>query len=234
MQSATRPQAWYRERLLASLAALGPRSTLEIGCGGGAFLRAASAQALAIEGIDPDPSAIDELRRGGLPARVGRAEALPYADRSFDAAVFSYTAHHLGDWGRSLAEAQRVARHVLILDPWYDGRIASQAVAEAFDRWCKRIDRESGMVHHDCVDAGALLAPLAGRLRAYEVQIEYLLRLHELGPAHLRATGEEQLRAASEPERWRDALAGLVRRAEADGFSDDGAIVVVLRARQDG
>ena len=51
-------------------------------------------------------------RPAGLPIEIldGTAEALPYADRSFDATLLCAVLHHVDDPGALLAEAMRVAR----------------------------------------------------------------------------------------------------------------------------
>lgn len=226
-----RPQQHYRRRLLDALVALRPQRVLEVGCGGGAFLRDATAADIAATGIDPDAAAVAALRAEGFDAHEGDAGALPLADGGADAVVFCYTAHHLPDWPRALREALRVARHgVLILDPWYEPGVPGQAVALAFDRWCKRIDRSTGMVHNDCMSAATLLAPLP-QPEAFDIRIEYLLDVHELGPDVLAEWGQRQLRSAADPAPWRAGLAELQRQATAQGFSDDGAVMVSLRRR---
>lgn len=232
MQQPLRPQAHYRQRLLREIASLKPERVLEVGCGGGAFLRSAAALGVAVEGIDSDEPCVARLRDEGFSVRAGQAQSLDYADASVDVVVFSYTAHHIADWQRSLLEAVRVCRRaVLILDPWYDIGIASQAVALEFDRWCKAIDRSTGMVHNDCMDAKALLSPVRERLPGFTVQVDYMLVLQELGARYLAEAAEQQLRQASDPGRWQLALDVISRQAQAHGFSDDGAILVVVSKR---
>ncbi len=227
-----RPHDHYRDRLLGALAALKPERVLEVGCGGGAFLRGAAGLGMTVQGIDPDEACVAKLRAEGFSAQVGQAQDLDFADGSFDAVVFSFTAHHLADWQRSLAEALRVSRRsVLILDPWYDLGIASQRVASEFDRWCKAIDRATGMVHNDCMNAKVLLAPIEPRLSDFSVAFDCMLVLHELGARHLAETAEQQLRNVADPGRWRPELDAISQRARAHGFSDDGAVLLVLSKR---
>jgi len=230
-----RPQDHYRERLLHELAALKPERVLEVGCGSGAFLRGASALGLgiALEGIDPDESCVAKLRDEGFAVRVGQAQKLDLADASVDVVVFSFTAHHIADWHAALLEALRVSRRaVLILDPWYDMGLASQSVAAAFDRWCKAIDRSTGMVHNDCMDAKALLAPIEQQLSDFSIRVDYMLVLQELGLQHLAGAAEAQLRQASEPGRWQLALDLILHDAQAHGFSDDGAILLAINRNE--
>jgi SAM-dependent methyltransferase len=223
-----RPQAHYREKLLQQLRATRARAVLEVGCGGGGFLRGARALGLQIRGLDPEEHAVSALREEGYAAELGHAEMLPFDDDSFDAVVVCYSAHHIADWNAALLEATRVARTVLILDPWYDLGIASQAVASEFDRWCKLIDRETGMFHADCMDARALLAPIASQLRAWDVRLEYLLEFFELGVERMREIGEQQLSRISDPAPHRAAFVALLERARTHGFTDDGSVLLTL------
>jgi SAM-dependent methyltransferase len=226
----SRPQAGYRDNLLRALEALRPARVLEVGCGGGSFLRQAAGLDLDLLGIDPDEESIRSLRAEGYAAQVGRAEQLPFSDDSFDATVFCFTAHHLEDWREALLEALRVSRAgVLVLDPWYEHGIQSQIVAEEFDRWSKAADRVAGMVHNDCLSAGALLGPVMDRLSEFDVGVHYMLSLRELGVEKLESIAREQLRRCPRPEQLLPQLQTIVGKATQFGFSDDGAVLVALR-----
>lgn len=87
-------------------------------------------------------------------------------------------------------EAMRVGQTVIVLDPWYELRIRNQAVAEKFDRWCKTVDRATGMVHNDGLHAEALLSTLSDQLGGLEVSVNYLLTLRELGFARMLDSAE--------------------------------------------
>ena len=224
-----RPQQQYRERLLQEVLSYRPGSVLEVGSGSGAFLRSAAASGVPLHGIDPDATRVRELESEGFDVQTGVAQALPFDAGSFDVVVFSYTAHHIADWPAALSEALRVCRRgVVVLGPWYDERIPSQATALAFDRWCKQIDRANGMVHNDCLDAQALLGAQTPKHAGLSVRYEYMLALLELGVPALEEAAAAQLAEASEPERWRPALAGILSSAHANGYSDDGAILLAI------
>ncbi|HEV8689437.1 MAG TPA: class I SAM-dependent methyltransferase [Ideonella sp.] len=223
------PQARYRDRLLQEVLSHRPSQVLEVGSGSGAFLRSAASSGPKLQGIDPDASSVRKLREEGFDVQVGVAESLPFEAESIDLVVFSYTAHHIANWPAALSEALRVSRRgVVVLDPWYDERIPSQATALAFDRWCKRIDRANGMVHNDCLDAQALLGADTLARPGLRVKYEYMLALSELGVPALEEAATAQLAAAQEPERWRLALAGILNAAQATGYSDDGAILLAI------
>ena len=226
-----RPQFIYRKRLLDELVALNAGRVLEVGCGGGGFLRSAARIGVELHGIDPDESSVTALRSEGFSVRVGRAERLEHPDQYFDAVVFCFTAHHIQDWQQAMLEAMRVAKVVLILDPWYEVGIRSQAVAAGFDRWCKAIDRTTGMVHNDCMDARMLLEPVSSQFGTLKLSIDYLLVLHELGIERMLELAVEQLRKVQDKEPWKSSLDALIADGQLHGFSDDGAVLVSVSRR---
>jgi SAM-dependent methyltransferase len=106
----------FRSRLVSQVAAGGPASMLEIGCGTGSLtLRLADALPGAhIVGLDPDPDALARARAKDPVARIdwlqGTATELPMAEGSFDRVVASLVLHHLTTTEKraALAEAYRV------------------------------------------------------------------------------------------------------------------------------
>lgn len=95
-------------------AALGnPRSVLNVGAGAGSY-EPTGRPVIAVE-----PSAAMRAQRT-TPAIAARAEALPFADRTFDAAMATMTVHQWDDVARGLSELRRVTRGpvvVLTFDP---------------------------------------------------------------------------------------------------------------------
>jgi len=225
-----RPQDAYRARLVGEVEALRPSRLLEVGCGGGGFLRSVAHLDMGLVGVDPDEASLGSLGEEGFDVRQGRAECLDFPDAAFDVAVFCFTAHHIEDWARALREALRVGGgNVVVLDPWYDLGVPSQCVAARFDRWCKVIDRAGGMVHQDPLDAGALLAPIADRLGEFDVRVEHLLSLQEFSVAELEECARERLAVTRVDPAWRTDLDSILEAARRDGFSDDGAILLSVR-----
>ena len=98
-------------------AALGPAETvLNVGAGAGAY-EPAGRKVVAVE-----PSASMRARRDPrLPAAIDAvAEALPFPNGTFDAAMTTFSVHQWGDLDRGLAEMRRVTRGpvlVLTCDP---------------------------------------------------------------------------------------------------------------------
>ena len=108
-------------RPLVDRAALAPGfHVLDIGCGTGtlAVLIARRHPGVAITGIDPDPRALAraarKARRAGVTVRFERgfADALPYADASFDRVFSSMMFHHVprGEKAGVLREVCRVLK----------------------------------------------------------------------------------------------------------------------------
>ncbi|HEY5077422.1 MAG TPA: class I SAM-dependent methyltransferase, partial [Acidimicrobiia bacterium] len=63
---------------------------------------------------DPSVTMLRQRRDDAAPSVLARAEALPFADDTFDAALASLTVHHWDDLERGLREMQRVARRQVI------------------------------------------------------------------------------------------------------------------------
>lgn len=83
---------------------------LDLGCGLGAALEHALASGAETVGIDPSPAMVERASRRVPQAevRVGSAEAIPFADDQFTAALAVSTYHHWADSEAGLAEVQRV------------------------------------------------------------------------------------------------------------------------------
>ncbi|MFE9661875.1 MerR family DNA-binding transcriptional regulator [Streptomyces sp. NPDC005955] len=92
-------------------AALGDaRTVLNVGAGTGSY-EPADREVTAVE-----PSAVMRAQRpaDAAPCVAARAERLPFADRSFDAAMAFSTVHHWQDPIAGLREMRRVARRVVV------------------------------------------------------------------------------------------------------------------------
>jgi len=92
-------------------AALGDaRRILNIGAGTGSY-EPADREVVA---IDPSTTMLAQRVPGAAPAVRAVAEALPFADRTFDAAMTTLTVHHWNDLERGLHEMRRVAARQVI------------------------------------------------------------------------------------------------------------------------
>jgi ubiquinone/menaquinone biosynthesis C-methylase UbiE len=114
-------------QVLAGLPEAG--KVLDVGTGPGRLLVQLASQRpdARLVGIDPSPDMtahaarhVDDARvRNRVDTLVAAAEALPFADRSFDAVVSTLSAHHWVDQDAAVAEQVRVLRtggHLLVVD----------------------------------------------------------------------------------------------------------------------
>jgi SAM-dependent methyltransferase len=98
----------------------GPGVTvLDVATGGGHTARALRAAGCKVVTVDSAP--------GMGPDVISRAEELPFADGSFDAAVSRIAPHHFADVRAALTEMARVAPCVVIEDTLYVGEDVEEA-----------------------------------------------------------------------------------------------------------
>lgn len=93
------------------------KTVLDLGCGGGHVSFAVAPHADSVIAYDLSTTMLDavgkEARARGLAniaTRQGKAEALPFADASFDFVATRYSAHHWQDVAAALREARRILK----------------------------------------------------------------------------------------------------------------------------
>lgn len=86
------------------------RTIVNIGAGAGAY----EPENLSVVAVEPSRSMIEQRSPGSAPVIQASAEALPFRDAAFDAALALLTMHHWTDWRRGLDEMKRVARRTVI------------------------------------------------------------------------------------------------------------------------
>jgi SAM-dependent methyltransferase len=222
----------YRDEFRARVLSGRPRSILEVGAGDGAFLRTVVGEAGRLTGLDPSADNVAQIRMAGFEAVEGVAERLPFQDGAFDVVVFSYTPHHVRDWTAALHEALRVARNgIEILDVWYDETIADQRSTQAYDRWCKTIDRRTGMVHNDTLPPGTMIAPVA---TWRDITYDYVCR-RVAAAANIDETiayAQAQLAKVQNDAALAREFDDILAAARRDGMTDEGAIMMTIEKRR--
>jgi SAM-dependent methyltransferase len=98
------------------------RTVVNVGAGTGSY----EPPDRGVTAVEPSAVMIAQRPPGAAPAVQASAEALPFDDASFDAAMAVLTIHHWSDFLAGAAELRRVARDrvvVLSWDPTYVGRM---------------------------------------------------------------------------------------------------------------
>jgi SAM-dependent methyltransferase len=87
------------------------RSVVNVGAGTGSY----EPRDRPVIALEPSSVMLAQRPTDAAPAVQGRAEALPFADSTFDVALAVLTIHHWTDPGAGLAELRRVARRQLVV-----------------------------------------------------------------------------------------------------------------------
>jgi len=202
------------------------RSVVNVGAGTGAY----EPRDRAVTAVEPEPAMIAAR---ATPAVQASAEALPFADGSFDAAMAVLTVHHWTDWRAGAAELRRVARGpavVLTWDPAWARALwlvdeylpeLAEVDAHRFPTPEQLLDALGGgelrtvPISHDCRDG--FLGAYWRRPEAYldpEAQ-QAISALAMLDPA-VRERGLSEMARDLESGAWAARHADLVNRTELD------------------
>jgi SAM-dependent methyltransferase len=206
-------------------AALGAaRRVVNLGAGAGSY-EPADRMVVAVE---PSTTMLGHRPPGAAPAVRARAEALPFCDAAFDAALAVLTVHHWNDLERGLREMQRVASRqvVFFFEPsWADSAwivhdyfpeildLPSEVAAPGSERLGRtlhvvRVDPVP--VPADCVDGFG--GCYWNRPEAYlDPQVQEGMSCFAQLDSAVRDRGTEQLRRDLESGAW-DARHGELRR----------------------
>lgn len=75
----------------------GDARLLDVGFGAGEFLRRMKGSGWSVEGIDPDPKAVEQARQDGLEVRVGTLDSDAVPNDRYDAITLSHSIEHVHD-----------------------------------------------------------------------------------------------------------------------------------------
>jgi SAM-dependent methyltransferase len=97
---------------LRELLGPGPGRCLDVGCGTGVAIPVLEELGWSVVGVDASPAMLERARHRSRDAelRLGAANALPFDDASFDAAVSIWTHTDVEDFGALPGEVARVLR----------------------------------------------------------------------------------------------------------------------------
>lgn len=210
-------------------AALGDaRTVVNVGAGAGSY-EPPDLEVLAVE-----PSAAMRAQRpaDAAPCIEGRAEALPFADGAFDAAMALLSDHHWDDRAAGLAELRRVARRRAVVFTWdpvlsaefwliadYLPQLAAypgQATPGQVAAWLGGGRIEAVPVPHDCRDG--FLAAYWRRPEAYlDPEVRAGMSLFSLLDDAATDAFVAALRGDLESGAWHERHAGLLGQEEIDG-----------------
>jgi SAM-dependent methyltransferase len=139
------------------------RTVLNVGAGTGSY-EPTDRQVTAVE---PSPEMIRQRNPAAAPAIQASAGDLPFADKSFDAAMAILTIHHWPDKEAGLREMRRVTRGRIVLlthdpahRPWLTDYLPELAALDDtqmpsmpdYEKWLGSVQVMPVPVPHDCSD----------------------------------------------------------------------------------
>jgi len=139
-------------------------SMLDVGTGTGDFLEVLKNvfPKAKITGIDPNTESLQEAAEK-FPdvsfAEMG-AENLTFNENSFDLVSISMALHHLPDVQKALKEMQRVVKPggwIIVNELFSDNLNKSQEVHKMFHHFRSKIDRLTGISHHETFEKKEIL-----------------------------------------------------------------------------
>ena len=137
-----RPDRRIAARMVGALA--DARSVIDVGAGTGSY----EPRDRLVVAVEPSWVMIAQRASAAPPVVRGNAEALPFGDDTFDAAMAILTVHHWNDFRRGLAEMQRVARRRVVVLTW-DRDVVGDAFWLARDYFPEVREAERGIATLD-------------------------------------------------------------------------------------
>lgn len=116
------------------------RSVLNVGAGTGSYEPAGR----EVTAVEPSAEMISQRPADAAPVVQAGAEALPFEDRSFDAAMAVLTVHHWSDAEAGLGEMLRVARERVLIVAFDPEALADLWIAADYFPQMLQLKRRSG------------------------------------------------------------------------------------------
>lgn len=210
----------------AILHALGDaRSVVNVGAGAGAY----EPIDRSIVAVEISSQMIQQRTPGSGRVVQASAEALPFRDNAFDAALASLTVHHWTDWRRGLDEMRRVAQRLVVFT-FEPGEVGGFWLTEAYFPEIVELDRRYPSIAdlvrhlgdckvdripipHDCVDG--FLAAYWRRPEAYlDPDVQAGISAFALLDDDVVTRGMARLKGDLESGAWENRF-GHIRQLEA-------------------
>ncbi len=204
------------------------RTVVNVGAGTGSY----EPPDREVTAVEPSAVMISQRPPDAAPVVQASAEALPFEDASFDAAMAVLTLHHWSDWRAGIEELRRVAPRVVLLswDPEFAGRLWISAdyfpelIGEDVRLFPSLADQAGALratqvtaipIPHDCRDGF-----YGAHWRHPEAYLDPDVRagistMAKRAPEEL-APGLERLRRDLESGAWAERHADLLEREELD------------------
>lgn len=210
--------------------ALGKAKTvLNVGAGTGSY----EPPGREVTAVEPSREMIAQRPAGSAPAVQASAEALPFDDDSFDAAMAVLTAHHWPDLDAGLVEMRRVSRERIVIVTFDHEALAELWIARDYFPEILGLKRRAGATSGELTERlpGAIVSPIPVPrdctdlfFAALWARPELLLDEEVLRPmwvwqgisAEARERGHERLAADLESGAWEERYGHLREQAELD------------------
>lgn len=100
-----------RDSVFVLVAAIEPRTILDVGCGRGEFARRLASELEAeVIGLDASPEMVKAACAAGVDAELGDVRAMPYRSGTFDCVVANWVLYHVNPVDDALREIIRVLK----------------------------------------------------------------------------------------------------------------------------
>jgi SAM-dependent methyltransferase len=204
------------------------KDVIDIGCGGGALVRALSGRGARVTGVEISEEQLAPALTGddesGARYLVGTAQCLPIDDASIDAAVFMRSLHHVptADLLGALREARRVVRAdgiVYVAEPLAQGD---------FFELTRMVEDEVEV--RAAAQAALARAADAGLEREYTFDYDVRLCLADLGALRARLVSVDPARAKWFDAREAELAEAFARLGEAGARAGERCFLQPMRA----